>query len=301
MNSSFTPANRPLPRPGERHSEMVPSFSAGSVRRYVSVVWSVWCPSHSETLRMSPVASRMFRAQACRLSRATFCLGLLSGGHGKPLNPCGIQTACTRFVRHEPVPFNCLHRNAQELFRTAQDFPENSGKPELSYPHPLPQSGVARACRGHPATKTRTACLRGSGTGGRTMLATGPTIQGTSSPARLAKPCHERTADAVRTRTSFPQKRAQTCPQPFFPSLLNAEFASSLFARKGLAHLETGSPDRREDPVGGPDTPAGPWLAVSHVDERHDIRLQFGDREVPAPQQPHPCRFREPEMKHVEP
>ena len=34
------------------------------------MVWSDWCPSHSETLRISPVALRMFRAQAWRLSRA---------------------------------------------------------------------------------------------------------------------------------------------------------------------------------------------------------------------------------------
>ena len=58
----------PLPRPGERHSEMVPSFSAGSVPRYSSVAWRLWCPCHSEILRMSPVASRMFGAQACLLS-----------------------------------------------------------------------------------------------------------------------------------------------------------------------------------------------------------------------------------------
>ncbi|MDE0523617.1 MAG: hypothetical protein OXH79_16840 [Boseongicola sp.] len=70
ISLSFTPANRPLPRPGERHSEMAPGFSAGSVGRYISVVWSDWRPSHGETLRMSPVASRIVRAQACRLSRA---------------------------------------------------------------------------------------------------------------------------------------------------------------------------------------------------------------------------------------
>ena len=51
ISVTFTPVNRPLPRPGERHFKSMCNFSAGSVRRYISVVLRLWCHSYTETDR----------------------------------------------------------------------------------------------------------------------------------------------------------------------------------------------------------------------------------------------------------
>ena len=51
--------------PGGSPAASTSSFSIGSVRRYISVLWMLAWPSHRDTLRMSPVASRVWTAQEC--------------------------------------------------------------------------------------------------------------------------------------------------------------------------------------------------------------------------------------------
>ena len=56
--------------PGGSPAASTSSFSIGSVRRYISVLWMLAWPSHRDTLRMSPVASRVWTAQEWRLCLA---------------------------------------------------------------------------------------------------------------------------------------------------------------------------------------------------------------------------------------
>ena len=66
------------------------SLSAGSVRRYISVVWRDWSSKHSETSRISPVALRVFKAQSWRSirirnERHSFASRALALGEGLPM------------------------------------------------------------------------------------------------------------------------------------------------------------------------------------------------------------------------
>ena len=56
----------PLFRVGGRTTSSISRFSEGSARRYTSVLCMLSCPSQRATLRISPVARRVFKAQVCR-------------------------------------------------------------------------------------------------------------------------------------------------------------------------------------------------------------------------------------------
>ena len=69
-NLSGASGKDPFLMPGGSPAASTSSFSIGSVRRYISVLWMLAWPSHRDTLRMSPVASRVWTAQEWRLCRA---------------------------------------------------------------------------------------------------------------------------------------------------------------------------------------------------------------------------------------
>ena len=80
------------------------------------------------------------------------------------------------------------------------------------------------------------------------------------------------------------------------PGPLNPRFASVIFDRAWLVHLEAKSPGRRRGPTGGLDSPAGLRNPLVRVDEGHDARIGLGDRAMHTPLPPLPRQFGGPAL-----